>query len=89
MLNYMMSGGLQRHIKLYGTSMVFLHYGSDMTNTIKRRLIFENDQGKDIYAPNIASFKRLDKAFQEDEKKDSTIKCYWQKKFASYRYFKI
>ena len=49
MLNYMMSGGFQRYIKQYGTSQVFLHYGSNTTKAIKGELIFENDQDKDIY----------------------------------------
>ncbi len=50
LLNYMMTGALQRHIAENGTSEDFLHFGSKHTPVFSARLEFENATDKDLYA---------------------------------------
>lgn len=49
MLNFMMSGALQKYIAEKGTSAALLHYGPKSTPQIEGHLSFENKNGKDYY----------------------------------------
>ena len=50
MLNYMMSGSLQRFIAESGTNQKFLHYGSKRTPTLCASLRFDNGGFHDTYS---------------------------------------
>ena len=50
MLNYMMSGSLQRFIAESGTNQKFLHYGSKRTPTLCASLRFDNGVFHDTYS---------------------------------------
>lgn len=67
MLNYMMSGGFQLYVKQYGTSQVFLHYGSSQTEAIRGKLTFENNTDEDEYS-FILAYAAPDKLLITEEK---------------------
>lgn len=49
MLNFMMSGTLQKFIAQTGTSVSALHYGPKVTPRMEGQLSFANNKGKDFY----------------------------------------
>lgn len=49
MLNFMMSGTLQKFIAQTGTSSSALHYGPKVTPRLEGHLSFSNNKGKDFY----------------------------------------
>ncbi|MBP3228656.1 MAG: AAA family ATPase [Bacteroidaceae bacterium] len=49
MLNYMMSGSLQRYVAENGTNQAFLHYGPQHTPSLRGKLEFQKETGVERY----------------------------------------
>ena len=67
LLNFMMSGGFQLYVRQYGTSQVFLHYGSSQTEKILGELTLENSLNKDVYSFTLG-YAATDKLLITEEK---------------------
>lgn len=55
MLNYMMSGTLQKYVASHGTSSAITHYGPKMTPVIEGHIALSNESGNDFYDLKLAA----------------------------------
>lgn len=55
MLNYMMSGTLQKYVAQHGTNRALLHYGSKITPIMESHIELSNDIGRDYYDLKLAT----------------------------------